>query len=42
MAEVAMCLAFARLSREDVEVISDVSPMAALITRGGVRLIDRY
>ena len=31
MAEVAMCLAFARLSREDVEVISDVSPMAALI-----------
>ena len=31
MAEVAVCLAFARLSREDVEVISDVSPMAALI-----------
>ena len=31
MAEVAMSLAFARLSREDVEVISDVSPMAALI-----------
>ncbi len=31
MAEVAMCLAFARLSREDVEVISDVSPMATLI-----------
>ena len=31
MAEVAMCLAFARLSREDVEVISDVSPMAAVI-----------
>ena len=31
MAEVAMCLAYARLSREDVEVISDVSPMAALI-----------
>ena len=31
MAEVAVCLAFARLSREDVEVISDVSPMAAVI-----------
>ena len=31
MAEVAMSLAYARLSREDVEVISDVSPMAALI-----------
>ena len=31
IAEVAMCLAYARLSREDVEVISDVSPMAALI-----------
>ena len=31
MAEVAMSLAFARLSREDVEVISDVSPMAAVI-----------
>ena len=31
MAEVAMSLAFARLSREDVEVISDVSPVAALI-----------
>ena len=31
MAEVAMCLAFARLSHEDVEVISDVSPIAALI-----------
>ena len=31
MAEVAMCLAYARLSREDVEVISDVSPMAVLI-----------
>ena len=31
MAEVAMCLAFAKLSREDVEVITDVSPMAALI-----------
>ena len=25
--EVAMCLAFARLSREQVEVISDASPM---------------
>ena len=31
MAEVAMSLAFARLSSEDVEVIADVSPMAALI-----------
>ena len=31
IAEVAMCLAYARLSREDVEVISDISPMAALI-----------
>ena len=31
MAEVATSLAFARLSREDVEVISDVSPVAALI-----------
>ena len=31
IAEVAMCLAFARLSHEDVEVISDVSPMATLI-----------
>ena len=31
MAEVAMSLAYARLPREDVEVISDVSPMAAVI-----------
>ena len=28
--EVAMCLAFARLSRDEVEIISDVSPMATL------------
>ncbi len=27
-ADVALCLAFARLSRDEVEVIADVSPMA--------------
>ena len=28
--EVAMCLAFAKLSREEVEIIEDVSPMMTL------------
>ena len=28
--EVAMCLAFARLTREEVEVVTDVSPMATI------------
>ena len=28
--EVAACLAFAKLSREEVEVISDASPMATM------------
>ena len=28
--EVAMCLAFERLSREEVEIIEDVSPMMTL------------
>ena len=28
--EVAMCIAFARLSREEVEIITDASPMATL------------
>ena len=32
--EVAMCLAFARLSREEVEVITDASPMATLTAWG--------
>ena len=29
-AEVAMCLAFAKLSRDQVEVLSDISPMATM------------
>ena len=29
-ADVALCLAFAKLSRDEVEVIADVSPMASL------------
>lgn len=29
-AEVAACLAFAKLGPDDVEIVSDVSPMAAL------------
>ncbi len=32
--EVAMCLAFARLSREEVEIIEDASPMATLTAWG--------
>ena len=31
--EVVMCLAFARLSYEEVEIISDQSPMATLTGR---------
>ena len=29
-ADVALCLAFAKLSRDEVEVVADVSPMALL------------
>ena len=29
-ADVTLCLAFAKLSREEVEVIPDISPMATL------------
>ena len=29
-ADVALCLAFAKLARDEVEVIADVSPMATL------------
>ena len=29
-ADVALCLAFAKLTRDDVEVIADVSPMATI------------
>ena len=30
--EVAACLAFAKLSRDEVEVLTDVSPMASFTT----------
>ena len=32
--EVAACLAFARLSRDEVEVIADASPMAGFTAPG--------
>ena len=32
-AEVAACLAFARLSRDEIEIVSDASPMAHYASR---------
>ena len=32
--EVAMCLAFAKLSRHEVEIITDASPMATMTAWG--------